>query len=172
MSREHNPSRLSESDLSDPALDAMLNEALSPDAVPGGVPAGLSGRIVYATSARLHRRTPAVVARIGMIRRIAAMLVLGATAAIIITTWPNATTTNPIPSWAEIEVQLNELASVQSGQGGVTESQSLDEALMELAMAIEHDPVEDAASWTDVAAAFEAQLDAGDTDPRDGDLKS
>jgi hypothetical protein len=44
---------------SDPRIDALLDEALSPDHLPGGMPAGLADRIVAATVAHLPRQSPA-----------------------------------------------------------------------------------------------------------------
>jgi hypothetical protein len=51
----------------DPRLDALLDEALSPESVEGGLPAGLSDRIFAATSASLapSRTRSGVLARIG-----------------------------------------------------------------------------------------------------------
>jgi hypothetical protein len=52
----------------DPALEALLDEALSVDSIPGGLPAGLSDRIFAATRAELAagRARPTVLGRIGM----------------------------------------------------------------------------------------------------------
>lgn len=62
----------------DPQLDALLDEALAPQAVEGGVPADLAQRIYAATADRLARAgVPDVIARIGVRRfRLSAAIVL------------------------------------------------------------------------------------------------
>ena len=49
----------------DPELDALLDEALSPQSIPGGVPVDLTERIVARTEPLLRSRGDSVIARIG-----------------------------------------------------------------------------------------------------------
>lgn len=75
----------------DPKLDALLDEALSPQALPGGLPAGLTDRIVARTAPIIARRQ-SVIARIGVLRiaSMAAMLLVGVTIALIVFQNPGA----------------------------------------------------------------------------------
>ena len=71
----------------DPQLEALLDEALSAESLPGGVPDDLAQRIVAKTSDSLGPATErAVIARIGPVwlRRAAAAIVLAASVGIVL----------------------------------------------------------------------------------------
>ena len=96
----------------DPRFDRLLDEALSPQSLPGAVPKDLAKRIVARTVNRLPGRSRGVLARIGpaKIRAIAAAIVVAASLGII------ATLTGIFRDVHEIrgiERELSELASFE-----------------------------------------------------------
>ena len=88
-----------EPEVTDPKLDAMLDEALSPFEIPGGIPNDLTERLVSATAGRLPGQSPrGVVARIGSftgverlggVGRVAAVLALVASIVGAFVVWSN-----------------------------------------------------------------------------------
>ncbi len=71
----------------DPKLDTLLDDALAPKSLPGGVPGDLADRIVSATADRVMGRHHGVLARIGpaRIRAVAAAVIFAASVGIIVT---------------------------------------------------------------------------------------
>ena len=70
----------------DPEMESLLDEALSPQSVPGEVPRDLTDRIVAATLDDLAAPRRGVVARIGpsLIRTVAAAVIIASSVAIIL----------------------------------------------------------------------------------------
>ena len=79
----------------DPQIEALLDEALSAESVPGGIPRGLAERIVEKTrdslpgahaGVEMTGRRPGVIARIGpaRIRAMAAAIVLAASVGVVL----------------------------------------------------------------------------------------
>ena len=71
----------------DPHVDALLDEALAADAIPGGVPGDLADRIVAQTEDKLPGQRRGVIMRIGpqRIRAVAAALIVAASIGLVLT---------------------------------------------------------------------------------------
>lgn len=69
----------------DPRMESLLDEALSPQSVEGGVPSDLTDRIVSATTDRITAGRRGVLAKIGppLIRAFAATVIIASSVAII-----------------------------------------------------------------------------------------
>lgn len=124
----------------DPKLDALLDDALSAESIPGGVPSDLSGRIFAMTRSSLAASQRSVLARIGPMRwaAIAALLILAAGAAIWFNVAPAKTTSSPLLAQngsatliAEIEGFIHTLTNY-NGPG-----ESIDQDLAILALQVE-----------------------------------
>ncbi len=159
----------------DPNLDALLDEALSPDAIPGGIPAGLTDRILARTVPIIARKQ-SVIARIGVLRiaSMAAMLLVGVTVALLMFNQPknaarpgtevaivpphhtlasSADVTNLFISESVADAMLP--ASIVSVDGKITE---LDETLTRTTDA--------KANWDQLTSALEQALDDMDNADR------
>lgn len=104
MRSQHQP------DETDPRLNGLLRDALSPESIPGGVPADLADRIVAATGDKLVPGRPSVIARIGLRRlgAVAAAVFVAVSVGILITAGSSVKTAR---SLNEIEADLQTLAA-------------------------------------------------------------
>lgn len=163
----------------DPVLDSLLDEALSHEAIEGGVPAGLSDRVMQATADQLPSVLPSVlntspvIARIGSsrmltLRRIAAVVILFAWvgATIIVVSIVRDAKTN-LNNLATVENVIEHVAHSTSEVAVVAEDvEPIDNALDQLEVDIELAISSTTTSWEELAAEFEAELDMLDpTDP-------
>ena len=74
-----------ETEVTDPKLDSLLDEALSPFEIPGGIPNDLTERLVSATVGRLPGgASRGVIGRIGLWGRLAGLGGLGRIAAVLV----------------------------------------------------------------------------------------
>lgn len=166
----------------DPHFDALLDEALSVDSIPGGLPDGLSDRVFAATVSRLPSGAgiPAhteverdVVGRIGRIgfagvlKRVAAVIVAaGAIAAVIIATQGPAPTPptggDPVAKAPTADAPLEEIIGAESEAEYAWDSEEmpLDVAIEELSMALDRPLDGSADEWTQMRDSLEAELDA------------
>ncbi len=160
-----------------PELDSLLDEALSPQAVTGGVPEGLADRVFTATVNQLpsaqREAESAVIGRIESgsttnrlltLRRIAAVLVLFAWvgAAYLIFTIVSDAKTN-VQNLAAVEDVLEHVARTTPESAVVApEVEPIDTALDQLEVDIELAVSSTTTSWEELTAEFEAELDALD----------
>lgn len=169
----------------DPHLDALLDEALSPDSIPGGIPVGLESRILVA----MKQNQPAqrtVIARIGFFsstsfKRIAAAVLVasGVGFAFMVASNIQNNTNNALEVANQNAVKLAELSrEIQAAP--VTTVMAQDNTFAFADTAIDHriDTLKaranDAAltaavdNWSTVAENLEAALDAMDAEPEKG----
>lgn len=170
----------------DPHLDALLDEALSPDSIPGGIPAGLESRILVAMKQNQPTAERTVIARIGFFssasfKRIAAALLVTASVgfAFMVASNIQNNTNNAIALANQKAAKLAEL-NLDVQQAPVTTVMAHDNTFALADTSIDHriDTLKaranDAAltaavdNWSSVAENLEAELDAMDAEPEKG----
>ena len=124
-----------QSDETDPQLDALLSEALSPQSVAGGVPDDLTERILAATQDKLAASHPSVLARIGS-RKLgslaAAAALVAASVGIVLFLGSPQNTTQPL---IQIETDMQTLADYTGPNEPIDHDIQLFETELEMAMA-------------------------------------
>lgn len=126
----------------DPRLEALLDEALGPASVPGGVPVDLAQRIITHTQGRLHRGIAGRISPIWLpaLRAMAAAVVLAAGIAVVVVS-------------GSIVNQARNIVVVRGGLEQLAQSRpnALDQDLAMLAMQLEVAAAERqmSAAWTD-----------------------
>ena len=119
----------------DEPLEALLDDALGPESVPGGVPADLTEKIVGATAPRLRR---GVLARIGRstVWRVAAVAAIVCGAAAL---WMATSSRPPTGDWAQqVESQLARITAQDGpGQAPIDQQLALLDAEIDLVMDVE-----------------------------------
>ena len=158
---------------SDPKLDALLDEALSPDALPGGLPVGLTDRIVARTAPIIVRRQ-SVIARIGILRiaSMAAMLLAGVTVALIVFSQSN----NPVTPGTELAI-VTPTHSVAADVTTLLTAESVADALLPSTLVNVDGRITEIgenltntgdakANWDSLTSALEQALDDMDSEDR------
>lgn len=160
----------------DPQFDALLDEAMSPFDVPGGVPADLSDRIVSATASHLPsvqhgdegddrdvagRIGQSDASRVLVLRRIAAALILFAWlgAGFIAVSIVRDAKSN-VSTLATVEQVIDHVGqSTPEAMAIEDDVNPIDSALDQLEVDIELAVSSTTNSWQELAEEFEAELD-------------
>lgn len=134
----------------DPALERLLDAALGPDAIPGGVPADLVARITAATEERLPRRG-GVLARIDCrpVRALAASVVLAASIGIVLAV---GAVLGDVQNLRAIDRELTAL------QQWAAPFEEIDEEIQLVALQL--DQLQDGANWDGALALLDEQITA------------
>ena len=126
----------------DPQMEALLDEALSAESVPGGIPEDLADRIVEMTSdslpgarrgADVADRRPGVIARIGpaRIRALAAAIVLAASVGVVLLSVLIARDARDI---AMVKIDVRAIDQYESPADPMSEELALIDMQIQLAM--------------------------------------
>jgi len=178
-----------DTEATDPNLDALLDEALSPFDIPGGIPDALSERIAIATVGRLPSQSSrgvrgmgGVIGRIGLamgaerwggLGRVAAVLALVGSIVGALVVWFNMDDGVPQSNHLVITNQISDksldgvLDDVAASTPGMTVDQEvapIDTALDQLEVDIELAVSSTTTSWEELADDLEAGLAMLDSD--------
>ena len=160
----------------DPKLDALLDEALAPDALPGGIPAGLTDRIIARTGPIIARKQ-SVIARIGLLRiaSMAALVLVGVTVALVVFNQPKPNARPgpdiailpPQPTTHSVTADVTNLLAVETVADAMLPASivNVDGRIAEMNETLTK-TADAKANWDQLTSALEQALDDMDTGDR------
>ena len=153
----------------DPALDQLLDTTLAPDAIEGGIPDSLAQRIFNASVTQLPipliKNQPTIIGRIGLLKRIAAIVLIGAGVSAAFIANSIVQQNNDAAQWQALSADFSQLAAAQNDTAtNDNEQASLDLELNEVATTLDSDAINTNVAnaintWRSGTASLEAELD-------------